>query len=54
MSRTGRCASTGSATHKDVTLAVLEVDGSISPLKYDDIKPTADTHLMRRRFLQKK
>jgi uncharacterized membrane protein YcaP (DUF421 family) len=44
----------GIATHKDVTLAVLEVDGSISCLKYDDIKPTADTRLVRRRFLQKK
>ena len=35
-------------------LAVLEVDGSISCLKYDEIKPDADTHLVRRRFLQKK
>jgi uncharacterized membrane protein YcaP (DUF421 family) len=37
-----------------VALAVLEVDGSISCLKYDEIKPDADTHLARRRFLQKK
>ena len=37
-----------------VALAVLEVDGSISCLKYDEIKPDADTHLVRRRFLQKK
>ena len=35
-------------------LAVLEVDGSISCLKYDEIKPDANTHLVRRRFLQKK
>ncbi|SRR5579872_2342256 len=35
-------------------LAVLEVDGSISCLKYEEIKPDADTHLARRRFLQKK
>ncbi len=43
----------GIANAKDVALAVLEVDGSISCLKYDDIKPTASTHLVRRRFLQK-
>ena len=43
----------GIANAKDVALAVLEVDGSISCLKYDDIKPTASTHLLRRRFLQK-
>jgi uncharacterized membrane protein YcaP (DUF421 family) len=43
----------GIASPKDVALAVLEVDGSISCLKYDDIKPTASTHLVRRRFLQK-
>jgi len=36
-----------------VALAVLEVDGSISRLKYDEIKPDANTHLVRRRFLQK-
>jgi uncharacterized membrane protein YcaP (DUF421 family) len=37
----------------DVALAVLEVDGSISFLKYDEIKPTASTHLVHRKFLQK-
>jgi uncharacterized membrane protein YcaP (DUF421 family) len=37
-----------------VALAVLEVDGSISCLKYDEIKPDANTHLVRGRFLQKK
>jgi uncharacterized membrane protein YcaP (DUF421 family) len=37
-----------------VALAVLEVDGSISCLKYDEIKPEANTHLARRRFIQKK
>jgi len=37
----------------DVALAVLEVDGSISCLKYDEIKPDAKNHLVRRRFLQK-
>jgi uncharacterized membrane protein YcaP (DUF421 family) len=35
-------------------LAVLEVDGSISCLKYDEIKQDASTHLVRRRFMQKK
>jgi len=35
-------------------LAVLEVDGSISCLKYEEIKPDANTHLVRRRFIQKK
>jgi len=44
----------GLASYKDAALAVLEVDGSISVLKYDDIEPTATTHLnRRRRFLQK-
>ena len=35
-------------------LAVLEVDGSISCLKYDEIKQDAGTHPGRRRFMQKK
>lgn len=43
----------GISTYKDAALAVLEVDGSISVLKYDDIEPTASTHLNRRRFLKK-
>jgi uncharacterized membrane protein YcaP (DUF421 family) len=42
------------ASAKDVALAVLEVDGSISVLKYDDIDANASTHLnRRRRFLKK-
>jgi uncharacterized membrane protein YcaP (DUF421 family) len=44
----------GIANLRDVALAVLEVDGSISCLKYDEIKPDANTHLVRRRFIQKK
>src|SRR5277367_1821104 len=44
----------GIAKCSDVALAVLEVDGSISCLKYDEIKPDANTHLVRRRFIQKK
>ncbi len=43
----------GIASAHDVALAVLEVDGSISCLKYDEIKPDANTHLVRRRFIQK-
>jgi uncharacterized membrane protein YcaP (DUF421 family) len=43
----------GIASYHDVALAVLEVDGSISCLKYDEIKPTAGSHLVRRKFLQK-
>lgn len=37
-----------------VALAVLEVDGSISCLKYDEIKSDANTHLVRHRGIQKK
>jgi uncharacterized membrane protein YcaP (DUF421 family) len=44
----------GIATVHDVALAVLEVDGSISCMKYDEIKPDATTHLARRRYIQKK
>jgi len=43
----------GVTSYKDAALAVLEVDGTISVLKYDDIEPTASTHLNRRRFLRK-
>jgi len=43
----------GVSSYKDAALAVLEVDGSISVLKYDDIQPSASTHLNRRRFLKK-
>lgn len=37
-----------------VALAVLEVDGSISCLKYDEITPGASTHLARRKGIQRK
>jgi uncharacterized membrane protein YcaP (DUF421 family) len=43
----------GIATRQDVALAVLEVDGSISCLKYDEIKPDDNAHPARRKFLQK-
>ena len=42
----------GIAHIQDVSLAVLEVDGSISVLKYDDVRPEAQPH-KRLRFLQK-
>ena len=44
----------GISSCDQVALAVLEVDGSISCLKYDEIKQDASTHLVRRRFIQKK
>jgi len=43
----------GIGSYHDVALGVLEVDGSISCLKYDEITPDAQTHLGRRKFLQK-
>jgi len=42
----------GICSVKDVSLAVLEVDGSISCLKHDDIVPGHEPH-RRLRFLQK-
>ena len=42
----------GITTIKDVALAVLEVDGTISVLKYDDVNEKAIPH-RRLRFLQK-
>ena len=43
----------GISSYHDVALAVLEVDGSISCLKYEEIQPAAESHLARRKFLQK-
>ena len=43
----------GISSYHDVALAVLEVDGSISCLKYDEIQPAANSHLARRKYLQK-
>jgi len=39
----------GIPDYHQVALGVLEVDGSISLLKYDDINPNANTHLVHRR-----
>jgi len=44
----------GISSYHSVALAVLEVDGSISCLKYDDINPNAKTHLAEHRKILKK
>ena len=44
----------GIADYHQVAIGVLEVDGSMSFLKYDDINSNANTHLVRRRGIQKK
>src|SRR6266498_4710915 len=43
----------GISTHHDVALGVLEVDGSISCLKYDELNPSVNNHPVRRKYLQK-
>src|SRR5947209_12543595 len=43
----------GINSYHDVALAVLEVDGSISCLKYDELNPGGNNHLVRRKYLQK-
>jgi uncharacterized membrane protein YcaP (DUF421 family) len=44
----------GIASYHQVAIGVLEIDGSISFIKYDDINPTANTHLVRRKGIQGK
>lgn len=44
----------GISDYHQVAIGVLEVDGSMSFLKYDDINPTANNHLVRRKGIQKK
>ena len=44
----------GISDFHQVAIGVLEVDGSMSFLRYDDLSPTANTHLVRRRGIQKK
>jgi uncharacterized membrane protein YcaP (DUF421 family) len=44
----------GIPDYHQVAIGVLEVDGSISFLRYDDINPTAHSHLVRRKGIQKK
>lgn len=43
----------GIGNYHDVALAVLEVDGSISCLKYDEINPSTQDHPVRRKYLKK-
>jgi uncharacterized membrane protein YcaP (DUF421 family) len=43
----------GINNYHDVALAVLEVDGSISCLKYDELNPASHNHMVRRRYIQK-
>src|SRR5437868_3854819 len=43
----------GISSYHDVALAVLEVDGSISCLKYDELNPASHNHMVRRKYLQK-
>jgi len=43
----------GINSYHDVALAVLEVDGSISCLKYDELAPAAHNHMVRRKYLEK-
>jgi len=44
----------GISSYHEVALAVLEVDGSISCLKYDELNPGTLEHPVRRKYLQKK
>jgi uncharacterized membrane protein YcaP (DUF421 family) len=43
----------GVENYHQLALAVLEVDGSISCLKYDELNPAAHNHLVRRKYLEK-
>lgn len=43
----------GINSYRDVALGVLEVDGSISCLKYDELNPTEQNHPVKRKYLQK-
>jgi uncharacterized membrane protein YcaP (DUF421 family) len=51
-----RCAMRehGIGDFHQVAIGVLEVDGSFSFLRYEDINPNAPNHLVRRRGVQKK
>jgi uncharacterized membrane protein YcaP (DUF421 family) len=43
----------GVSSYHDVALGVLEVDGSISLLKYEELSPASHNHLVRRKYIQK-
>ena len=44
----------GINSYHDVALAVLEVDGAISCLKYDELNPATHNPSVRRKYLQKR
>ena len=44
----------GISDYHQVAIGVLEVDGSMSFLRYDDISPTAHSHLVRRKGVERK
>lgn len=44
----------GINSYRDVALGVLEVDGSISLLKYDELSPASQNHLVRHKYIQKR
>ena len=41
------------SSYREVALGVLEVDGSISLLKYDELSPASHNHLVRHKYIQK-
>ena len=43
----------GISDYHQVALAVLEVDGSISFLRYDDLNPNSNNHMARQRHIVK-
>ena len=43
----------GINNYRNVALGVLEVDGSISLLKYDELSPASNNHLVRHKYIQK-
>jgi len=43
----------GINSYRNVALGVLEVDGSISLLKYDELSPASKNHLVRHKYIQK-
>lgn len=43
----------GINSYHDVALGVLEVDGSISCLKFDELNPATPDHPVRRKYIQK-
>jgi uncharacterized membrane protein YcaP (DUF421 family) len=44
----------GIADYHQVAIGVLEIDGSFSFLRYDDLNPSANSHLAKRRHITKR